>query len=279
MARHPDWTGTTLCPVVKSLNCVLWMDFFGLWITSAGVGRGRHPSNMRSISAVLDDLEGVLEELSRLDVDGPLATARYTVLERLETAARRQSAVSPTPWWPAPSNHPAGPPRTSPCPTCCASPAPKPATGCATPHSWPRMAFPDRPAAAPAAARHRHRLARRNPRRRTPRGHPTLPARTARRHRPGADRHRRAHPGRPGRHPAPRSAPDRGRTDGPDLNPDGKFSDQDRALQRVHLVRAQRPDAMSTGKLIATRSCGPNWTPGSPSSPHPAWATPTTTPR
>ena len=47
-------------------------------------------------AAVLDDLEGVLEELSRLDVDGLTATARYTVLERLETAARRQSAVSHT---------------------------------------------------------------------------------------------------------------------------------------------------------------------------------------
>ncbi|MCB0941705.1 MAG: DUF222 domain-containing protein, partial [Mycobacterium sp.] len=65
---------------------------------------------MRSIQAVLDDLEGVLEELSRLDVDAVAPAARYTVLERLETAARRQTAVAHTvvagleqlPGWPAP---------------------------------------------------------------------------------------------------------------------------------------------------------------------------------
>ena len=37
------------------------------------------------------------------------------------------------------------------------------------------------------------------------------------------------------------------------LNPDGKFSDQDRARQRGFLwCGAQRPDGMSTGRLIAT---------------------------
>ncbi|MCB0946897.1 MAG: HNH endonuclease, partial [Mycobacterium sp.] len=65
---------------------------------------------MRSISAVLDDLEGVLEELAAADLDAVAPAARYTVLERLETAARRQIAVSHTvvagleqlPGWPAP---------------------------------------------------------------------------------------------------------------------------------------------------------------------------------
>jgi hypothetical protein len=130
---------------------------------------------------------------SRLDVDGLTATARYTVLERLETAARRQSAVSHTvvagleqlPGWPA-----------------------------------PHIALSDVLRISRAEARNRVRDAAQLTPRRSLTGQPLPPLLPAtatawhagildantsrssnascancRRHRPGADRHRRAHPG------------------------------------------------------------------------------------
>jgi hypothetical protein len=36
------------------------------------------------------------------------------------------------------------------------------------------------------------------------------------------------------------------------INPDGKFSDVDRARQRGFIWSAQRPDGMSIGKLVAS---------------------------
>src|SRR5664279_3265179 len=49
---------------------------------------------MRSIEAVLDDLDGLVEELAAVDVDALQPVQRYSVLERLETARRRQTALS-----------------------------------------------------------------------------------------------------------------------------------------------------------------------------------------
>ena len=166
--------------------------------------------------------------------------ARYTVLERLETAARRQTAVAHTvvagleqlPGWPAPHIALSDVLRIS-----RAEAGNRVRDAALLAPGVPLTGEP-----CPAAARHRQSLARRNPRRRTPGGYPTVPARSARRHRPGGDRHRRAHPGRPGRHPAPRSAPDRGRTDGPDLEPRREvLRSGPGAAARVHLVRCPAP--------------------------------------
>ena len=60
------------------------------------------------------------------------------------------------------------------------------------------------------------------------------------------------------------------------INPDGKFSDNDRARQRGFTWSGQRRDGMSVGTLVASPNCAPTSTPGWPASPHPACATPTT---
>ena len=63
------------------------------------------------------------------------------------------------------------------------------------------------------------------------------------------------------------------------LNPDGTFSDEDRARKRGFTwCGGQRVDGMSVGKLIATPNSEPCSTPGSPNSPNSACATPTTKP-
>ena len=49
---------------------------------------------MRSVGAVLDDLDSLVEELSALDVDALAPRQRLAVLERLEGARRRQVAIS-----------------------------------------------------------------------------------------------------------------------------------------------------------------------------------------
>ncbi len=224
----------------------------GLWITSAGVGGEAYYSNMRSISAVLDDLEGVLEELSRLDVDGLTATARYTVLERLETAARRQSAVSHTV-----------------------------VAGLEQPPGWPapHIALSDVLRISRAEARNRVRDAAQLTPRRSLTGQPLpplLPATATAWHAGILDgehlaviqRFLRDLPAAIGpvqTATAERTLADQAATLRPDqlqtvaarlaltLNPDGKFCDHDRALQRGFTWSgAQRPDGMSTGKLIAT---------------------------
>lgn len=54
----------------------------------------RSVSHMRSIDAVLEQLDQVVEALSTVDLDVLAAPQRFAVLERLETARRRQVAVS-----------------------------------------------------------------------------------------------------------------------------------------------------------------------------------------
>lgn len=49
---------------------------------------------MRSILAVLDDLDSLVEELAAADLDAVEAVERYQVVDRLETARRRQIAIS-----------------------------------------------------------------------------------------------------------------------------------------------------------------------------------------
>ena len=56
------------------------------------VGRG-NVSNMRSIMAMLDDLDKVVGELAGADLEAVDAVERYRVVDRLETARRRQIAV------------------------------------------------------------------------------------------------------------------------------------------------------------------------------------------
>ncbi len=52
-----------------------------------------YDSNMRSIDSVLDDLDTLVEELRAVDVDALAPAKRFEVLERLETARRRQVAA------------------------------------------------------------------------------------------------------------------------------------------------------------------------------------------
>ncbi|MCB0939484.1 MAG: HNH endonuclease [Mycobacterium sp.] len=207
---------------------------------------------MRSIQAVLDDLEDVLEELAAADLDAVAPAARYTVLERLETAARRQTAVSHTlvagleqlPGWPA-----------------------------------PHIALSDVLRISRAEARRRVRDAALLTPRRSLTGEPLPPLLegTAEAWQAGVldgehlaviQRFLRELPAAIGpmeTAKAERTLATQAATLRPDqlqtvaarmaltLNPDGKFSDQDRALQRGFTWSgAQRPDGMSTGKLVAT---------------------------
>ena len=63
------------------------------------------------------------------------------------------------------------------------------------------------------------------------------------------------------------------------VNPDGRFSDEDRARQRASPGPVgQRPDGMSTGTLIATPEQRAMIDALLASTPHPACATPQTNP-
>ena len=59
-----------------------------------GVGGLRYFSNMSSIAGLLDDLDVLVEALDAADLDSVGALERYRVLERLETLQRRQRAIS-----------------------------------------------------------------------------------------------------------------------------------------------------------------------------------------
>ena len=207
---------------------------------------------MRSIQAVLEDLDGLLEELTAADVDGLGPTARYTVLERLEAARRRQVAVAHTV-----------------------------VAGLEQPPGWPapHIALSDVLRISRTEARRRVRDAAQLAPRRSLTGEPLpalLPA-TATAWQAGVldaehltviQRFLRELPAAVGpveTAKAEKTLAEQAALLRPDqlakvaerlaltLNPDGRFSDQDRARQRGFLwCGSRRPDGMSTAKLVAT---------------------------
>ena len=207
---------------------------------------------MRSIQAVLDDLHGLVEELAAINLDGLEQNARLAVLESMETAQRRQVAASHTVL-----------------------------AGLHQLPDWPQLhiALSDVLRISRTQARRRLRDAQQLAPRRSLTGEPLpplLPA-TAEKWRAGIldaehltviqhflrDLPVHITPTEVAR--GERILAEQAAHLRPDqlakvaerlaltLNPDGRFSDTDRARQRGFLwCGGQRPDGMSTAKLVAT---------------------------